>query len=545
MSVSRSQPSRPSKTKDWHPRLMDYGHDVKVGLSRANEWLQHHQGLLWVIVAALIILMGVARHLWIKARNGKRLAMLSRSSERRNASTKLAKMLGCNHEEARRVIERWGEKRIVLRYPKHFPALDRQIREVPEILKRLTGQDWDLTHDAKHNRLVYTPHVEVVMPERVSYKWSAEDPADLIPIGRDERNEPVLADLTGLTPHVLVSAPTGFGKTTILSVIVAHVAGHGGLVDILDPKHIGFVDHVETNGKRTGPIFEDLPNVRIHTEIGEMMSVVKRFRQDIDNAYRAMKQGTRPEGSPLRLLVVDELGTFCEMVVDLWREEGNKGTPEVYGDMKRILWLGRAAGYHVIGAAQQANVKAVFGASDPRDQFALRIASGPQSPEAWSFMFGKQPVPNLPARRGLASVGVGTAFRTVQLAHLSTAEARAIAARGKARFSTSPVGDTAHVEDVVSLDKVENTGGVSPDDVVPTFPTLTVVKPPMIEETISPARAPIKPQEGPGRPADRPAVTLECGGCGHSWATRTKPGGSVKCPQCRKSRRVPVGAGAG
>jgi hypothetical protein len=345
-------------------------------------------------------------------------------------------MLGWKDEEARRVIERWGEKRIVLRYPKHFPALDRQIREVPEILKRLTGQDWDLTHDARHNRLVYTPHVEVVMPERVSYKWSAEDPADLIPIGRDERNEPVLADLTGLTPHVLVSAPTGFGKTTILSVIV-------------------------------------------------------------------------------------------------------------YGDMKRILWLGRAAGYHVIGAAQQANVKAVFGASDPRDQFALRIASGPQSPEAWAFMFGKQPVPNLPARRGLASVGVGTAFRTVQLAHLSTAEARAIAARGKARFSTSPVGDTAHVDHVEPLDKVEIPGDVGPDDVEPTLPTLTLIKPPMINETIRPARAPLKPQEGPGRPADRPAVELECGKCGNVWSTRARPGTKSRCTKCKVSRRVPVGAGTG
>jgi hypothetical protein len=38
--------------------------------------------------------------------------------------------------------------------------------------------------------------------------------------------------------------------------------------------------------------------------------------------------------------------------------------------------------------------------------------------------------------------------------------------------------------------------------------------------------------------ATLPALTLECSGCGHRWPTRARAGSSIRCPRCRRVRRV-------
>src|SRR5215469_17848366 len=37
-----------------------------------------------------------------------------------------------------------------------------------------------------------------------------------------------------------------------------------------------------------------------------------------------------------------------------------------------------------------------------------------------------------------------------------------------------------------------------------------------------------------------PPLELECSGCGHRWPTRAAAGSTIKCPQCRRGRRVPA-----
>jgi len=37
-----------------------------------------------------------------------------------------------------------------------------------------------------------------------------------------------------------------------------------------------------------------------------------------------------------------------------------------------------------------------------------------------------------------------------------------------------------------------------------------------------------------------PALTLECSGCAHRWPTRAHAGSSIRCPECRRVRRVPA-----
>ena len=78
-------------------------------------------------------------------------------------------------------------------------------------------------------------------------------------------------------------------------------------------------------------------------------------------------------------LILDEYVAFLEC---LKREENN----EVLSDMKKIIMLGRQAGYFLIVACQRPDAK-YFG-DGIRDQFNFRVALGRMSDNGYSMMFG-------------------------------------------------------------------------------------------------------------------------------------------------------------
>ena len=79
-------------------------------------------------------------------------------------------------------------------------------------------------------------------------------------------------------------------------------------------------------------------------------------------------------------LILDEYVAFLEC---LKREENN----EVLSDMKKIIMLGRQAGYFLIVACQRPDAK-YFG-DGIRDQFNFRVALGRMSEMGYGMMFGE------------------------------------------------------------------------------------------------------------------------------------------------------------
>lgn len=384
---------------------------------------------------------------------------------------------------------------VIIRTPKDFPALASKTAPAAELVAGFLGGDWAPAHRHRSHQLRYVRLAPVpVLPAHADYPDRPEAQGHLVPLAVTAEGTTVYANLARKTPHVLVSATTGWGKSSLLRLFAAHVAGHGGLVDVIDPKRGDSM-----------PEFEGLENVRSWTEPEDFARVIHDYREEVDARYKIKKQTRVRElnahAYPRRLLVLEEMGTLVEMLSSEWEEQGKKGRPAASRDIMRILWQGRAANMHVITAAQQANAEVLI-KSDARDQYALKIAAGPQSVSSWTMMFGAAHHLGDPTKEpelGHAFVGVGPRITPVLLYEMDPGVARELAARGQARFPE-------RVE--VEVDgKVESVSAPAP------LPTRTLVQ--------------------------YPEVEMHCKHCGNHWTTKAQT--TSPCPQCKKSHRIPVG----
>lgn len=232
--------------------------------------------------------------------------------------------------------------------------------------------------------------------------------------------------LKRLTPHAVISASTGWCKTTTANVYVAHTAGNGGFDLINDPKRVGYVR-----------AFGDLPNVRIRTTIEGWIDNVETFYAEMQRRYALVERFPEIQDNPELyfqpwFLITDERGSYVSEIKSWWKNEGEKGLPEVLRLEKIILWQGRAAGMYVLNLAQQANLD-VFLDSDGRDNHMARIASGPQTRSSWMMLFPGLAKVKVMMKKGRAMLGIGPDdIVEIQLAQVSDEDARAFAKAGAA-----------------------------------------------------------------------------------------------------------------
>ncbi|WP_194505987.1 P-loop NTPase family protein, partial [Couchioplanes azureus] len=116
------------------------------------------------------------------------------------------------------------------------------IQEVGDLaLARLPEGPWAATHrprelviELKHPK---RPPASVWYTAEANQQYAIDD----VPIAKKAGDEWVTLPLKRLTPHVVVSASTGWGKTTVANVYIAHTAGNGGKLLVNDPKRIGYL----------------------------------------------------------------------------------------------------------------------------------------------------------------------------------------------------------------------------------------------------------------------------------------------------------------
>uniref|UniRef100_UPI003F4972B8 hypothetical protein n=1 Tax=Actinoplanes sp. CA-151224 TaxID=3239904 RepID=UPI003F4972B8 len=298
---------------------------------------------------------------------------------------------------------------------------------------RLPEGPWKPSH--KQRDLVIELKHPKRPPAHVRYDAGANQayPIDEVPIGMSATGWEVLP-LKAKTPHGVVSASTGWGKTTFANVYVAHTAGNGGFVLLNDPKRIGFLR-----------AFGDLPNVVIRSTLPGWIDNIERFHQEMNRRYTIIEQYPEIEDNPEAyfqpwFLVTDEKGSFTSEIKAWWKDKGEKGLPEPLRLEKINLWQGRAAAMYLLDLAQQANLD-VFLDSDGRDQRMARIAAGPQTRSSWMMLFpGIAKVKTL-TKKGRAILGIGPDdVKEVQLAQVSIEDARAFAEAGAA------IGEMENIE---------------------------------------------------------------------------------------------------
>src|SRR5262249_15149112 len=114
-------------------------------------------------------------------------------------------------------------------------------------------------------------------PREVVYEPSSDE--YVVTLGRTTRNHRATIDLRSESPHGMVAAGTGAGKSSTLRILIVHARAHGWLVDIIDPKRRSFVE------------LEGVPGIRIHTDITSMVTAFEEFYLSLDGANAAVHEG--------------------------------------------------------------------------------------------------------------------------------------------------------------------------------------------------------------------------------------------------------------
>lgn len=196
-------------------------------------------------------------------------------------------------------------------------------------------------------------------------------------------------------PHMLIAGGTGGGKTYFILTIIEALLKTNANLYILDPKNADLAD--------LGTVMDN-----VHYKQADMLDCIQRFHDDM--VLRSEEMKNHPDyktgenyaylGLPANFLIFDEYVAFMDML-------GREST-EVISTLKRIVMLGRQAGFFLILACQRPDAK--YLGDGIRDQFNFRVALGRMSELGFGMMFGSDVQKQffLKPIRGRGYVDVGT-----------------------------------------------------------------------------------------------------------------------------------------
>ncbi|MDU4522543.1 MAG: ATP-binding protein [Clostridioides difficile] len=175
-------------------------------------------------------------------------------------------------------------------------------------------------------------------------------------------------------PHALIAGGTGGGKTYFLLTLIEALLHTNAVLYILDPKNADLADL----GTVMGNVY--------HTK-EEMIDCVNSFyegmvqRSEEMKRYPDYKTGENYAylGLPPCFLIFDEYVAFFEML-------GTKESVGLLSQLKKIVMLGRQAGYFLIVACQRPDAK--YFSDGIRDNFNFRVGLGRISELGYGMLFG-------------------------------------------------------------------------------------------------------------------------------------------------------------
>lgn len=268
---------------------------------------------------------------------------------------------------------------------------------------------------------IASPADSLHFPELFDYE-SARDlisyAAENEPIlGISGDGQPITVNLDSDSPHVLVSASTGAGKSAVLRGITAQMLRNGAVATILDLKR-----HSHRWAK-------SLPNVGYAQTLPEIGNALVELGREVHRRNAIVEEWpgsveTAPVG-PRIVVVFEELNATYDSLKQLSKRipQGTYNAMDAFGD---IMFMGRAARIHVVAVAQFAEARAM-GGSAIRENFTTRILIK-YSKQAWTMLAWDCGLPiAAPEEPGRGMVCYGGKARKTQLLYLTEEEAAALA----------------------------------------------------------------------------------------------------------------------
>ncbi|WP_027935491.1 P-loop NTPase family protein [Amycolatopsis thermoflava] len=273
---------------------------------------------------------------------------------------------------------------------------------------------WHLTehpHYATFTRSTAKPKP----PKQV--EWELSPDQYRIYVGKSG-TEKVFVETETETPHWGVSAGSGGGKTTTLTLPAIHWRAHGGLVDIIDLKQESFNDSVA-----------GISGFRVHTDVVSAVKCVAEFLTSAKAVTKAIERGYPAEEIPPRVLLIDEFGSFVQAADIYWKRGlGEKGEVPVYSWFHVILMQGRTKNHRVVVGTHDYS-QGTFKSTAARDLIGTKILIGPTSTPKWVTAFGHEfkkinVDAGIPGRAVIGQAGKGV--EEFQIAYITPEDTRAM-----------------------------------------------------------------------------------------------------------------------
>lgn len=182
---------------------------------------------------------------------------------------------------------------------------------------------------------------------------------------------PVKVDFSSV-PHLLIVAPSGSGKTYLLTYILGQIAKKSVKLILADFKGIDFIE------------FNDCRNYYKHNSVGEAVDCAFDELQN-----RMANASVNSEYEPI-YLCIDEWSGFLSSLAVKKEQDNNKQK------LANILMLGRGANIFIIMSLQRADSTYITG----RDNFGNVVGLGTLSKESIAMVFNDNKEMIEPKSRG-------------------------------------------------------------------------------------------------------------------------------------------------
>lgn len=248
-----------------------------------------------------------------------------------------------------------------------------------------------------------------VLPLNEATDWIENvGPAGVV-LGVDSLGEPITVDLDDESPHILVSAPTGRGKSAIARSVACQRLARGDVVVVLDIKR-----HSHRWAQQLAPNVVYAKSVQ---EIGGTLvnlgKELHRRNHIVDETPFDQPITDAPVG-PRIIVIFEEMNATMKSLTALGKQRLSDGDYTANQGLEDVSFMGRAVRMHLVSFAQLATYRA-SGGSEVVENYGTRILVG-HSPQAWQYLARDCGKPlTAPSEHGRGIVCQGGKARETQL----------------------------------------------------------------------------------------------------------------------------------
>ncbi|MCX4784085.1 hypothetical protein [Streptomyces sp. NBC_01264] len=278
------------------------------------------------------------------------------------------------------------------------------------------------------------PKPKLEPPERVDFfsdvvqkAIAACKPGQLV-LGIDERQRPIIKEMTGETAMWALSVGSGGGKSSFLQMVITQLVRQRATVIGIDVKMASI------------NCFENVEGVHLFTDpgnIGDMRSAISWAAREVEARNYVKKTDPRKDFDRLTL-ILEEGNEFGDASKEWWNENKEKGDPAsdpIWGDIATIMRMGRHVNVTIIGVFQDLREAAV-GSRGLRNMFRM-ILMGNFNANQWKMIVNTSPVPESIDQAGRMLIVEGNRRVWIQVPYADPDDFRAHALELRTKFAYS------------------------------------------------------------------------------------------------------------